>query len=464
MPWAGQPPSPITSPMPRITANPGFTTTRPVHGPPAGPAAPAPLPDSRACVPVSATLAVNDALAARKRTGQPVLPLGFGEAGVPVHPLLAAELAAAASYGGYGPVAGSPQLRAAAAGYWARRGLPTSADSVVAGPGSKALLFGLLLGIGSDVAVPQPSWVSYAAQATLAGLRPHFVPAPAGHGGICDPGQLAATVRKCREAGRPLRAVIVTLPDNPTGTLAEPLAVRELCAVAARHDLIIISDEIYRDLVHDERTPFLSPAQVAPERTVVTTALSKSLALGGWRLGVARLPSGELGAALRDRLLGVGSEIWSAPAAPVQQAAAVAFSEPAELRQRVAQSRVLHATVARAVADICAKAGLSVPRPQASFYVYPDFGPWRGWLRSRGITTGAALARHLISKYGVGALPASAFGEGEDVLRLRLATAMIYGDTDAQRLAALTAADPLSLPPIAAALDRLTEVLADLGP
>jgi aspartate aminotransferase len=461
MPWAGPTPAPMS---PTRSAAPFAATSAAASSVIAPPAVPGPLADSQACVPVSATLAVNDALAARKRAGQPVLPLGFGEAGLPVHPLLAAELAAAAGNGGYGPVAGTPELRSAAAGYWTRRGLPTSPDSVVAGPGSKALLFAVLLGIGSDVAVPRPSWVSYAAQARLTGLRPHFVPAAAGLGGICDPEYLARTVRDCRAAGHALRAVIVTLPDNPTGTLATPEAVRELCAVAARYDLIIISDEIYRDLVHDDSTPFLSPAQVAPERTVVTTALSKNLALGGWRLGVARLPANEMGAALRDRMLGVGSEIWSAPAAPIQHAAAVAFSEPPEIRERVAQSRALHAAVARGVAAVCADAGIAVPAPQASFYVYPDFEPWRGWLRSRGIGTGPELARHLISAYGLGTLPASAFGEDEDALRLRLATAMIYGDTSAQREAALTAADPLGLPPVASALNRLAEVLADLSP
>jgi aspartate aminotransferase len=455
MPWAG--PDPSGSPgYPPLSAMPSLGISLAP--------APAPLAASSACVPVSPTLAVNDALAARKQNGQPVLPFGFGEAGLPVHPLLAAELAAAASRGGYGPVAGSAELRAAAAGYWTRRGLPTGPDGVVAGPGSKALLYGLLLAIGSDVAVPRPSWVSYAAQARLTAVRPHFVRAAAGGGGSCDPVELARTVRERRAAGHPLRAVIVTLPDNPTGTVATPAAVHELCEVAARYDLIIISDEIYRDLVHADSTPFLSPAQVAPERTVVTTALSKNLALGGWRLGVARLPAGPLGAALRDRLLGVGSEIWSAPAAPVQQAAALAFSEPAPIRERIARSRALHAAVANAVAGICARAGLQVPAPQASFYVYPDFEPWRGRLSSRGISTGAGLATHLIAEYGLGALPASAFGEREDALRLRLATAMIYGDTDAEREATLTAADPLGTPHIAAALGRLAGILADLSP
>ena len=64
-------------------------------------------------------------------------------------------------------------------------------------------------------------------------------------------------MRAARAAGRRIRAVIVTLPDNPTGRLASPASVRELCEVADQHDLIIISDEIYRDLVHD-------PDQVSP--------------------------------------------------------------------------------------------------------------------------------------------------------------------------------------------------------
>src|SRR5690606_23020686 len=111
-------------------------------------------------------------------------------------------------------------------------------------------------------------------------------------------------------------------------------------------DLIIISDEIYRDLVHDPTAVYLSPAEVAPERTVITTGLSKSLALGGWRIGVARLPQPDSraphGSDLYRRLTAVASEIWSSPAAPVQHAAAYAFGEPAELVQRIAASRRLH--------------------------------------------------------------------------------------------------------------------------
>ena len=239
--------------------------------------------------------------------------------------------------------------------------------------------------------------------------------------------------------------------------------MRSVCSVAETHDLIIISDEIYRDLVHDADAPFPGPAVIAPERTVVTTGLSKNHALGGWRLGVARLPSGGLGRELRARLLGIGSEIWSAPAGPVQQAAALAFSEPPALTERVALSRRLHASVARAVALRFAAAGAAGPAPQAAFYLYPDFSPLADVLLERhGITSDESLAAVLLHTYGVGVLPGSAFGEESGRLRLRVATAMLYGDTDTERTAALNSADPCSLPWIAASLARLEEVLADL--
>jgi aspartate aminotransferase len=415
---------------------------------------------SLARIPVSATLAANEVIEARRDRGEPVLPMAFGEAGLPAHRMLRVALSRASGFTAYGPVAGHSALREAAACYWSRRGLPTEPAAVVAGPGSKALLFSLMAAIGGDVAVTRPSWVSYAAQAHLSGRIAHFV---RGNGGVPDADQLARAVTSARAAGRRIRAVVVTLPDNPTGQLAPPAAVRALCAVARAHDLVIVSDEIYRDLVHDPDAPFTTPAAICPERTVITTGLSKNLALGGWRLGVARLPADGIGPELRDRLLGIGSEIWSAPAAPVQQAAALAFSEPPALAERIALSRRLHGTVARAVARRFAAAGVAVPAPQAAFYLWPDFSPLADVLLGRhGITSDQGLAEKLLRGYGVGVLPGSAFGEESGRLRLRVATSLLYGESDPERHAALNSADPCSLPWIAASLDRLEEVLADL--
>ncbi|MFC3995361.1 pyridoxal phosphate-dependent aminotransferase [Nocardiopsis sediminis] len=415
-------------------------------------------------VTVSATLAVNEALAEQRRRGVRVLPLGFGEAGLPVHPAMLDALTAGGDKNAYGPVAGSRELREAAAGYWTRRGLPTDPDLVVAGPGSKPLLYSLLLSIGGDVAIAAPSWVSYAAQAQLAGHRAIKVATPPGEGGVPRPDLLAAAVTRARSRGRDVRSVIVTTPDNPTGTVPAEATVRRLAEVARDLDLFIISDEIYRDLVHDLTTTVHSAAEFAPERTVITTGLSKNLALGGWRLGVTRLPEGETGRRLRADLLGVASEIWSSPAGPVQQAGALAFAEPAELTAHIARSRRLHGLVARAVAGRFTAAGATLAAPKAAFYLYPDFEPHREHLAAaHGITTGRALTGLLLDRYGMGVLPAAEFGEPARALRMRVATSLLYGETADQRHQALAADDPVALPWIRAHLDRLDEILAGLA-
>ncbi|MEU1882880.1 pyridoxal phosphate-dependent aminotransferase [Streptosporangium sp. NPDC020072] len=403
-------------------------------------------------VTLSATLAANEDIERRRRAGERVLHLAFGEAGLPVHPALRERLAAASEHNGYGPVAGITPLREAAAGYWDRRGLPTDPDLVVCGPGSKPLLYGLLLAIGGDVVLPMPSWVSYAAQADLVGARPLPVPAPPGEGGVPDPDRVASAVLHARARGRDVRSILLTLPDNPTGTLASPATVTRLARIARDLGLIVISDEIYRDLLHDPATGFVSPADVAPERTVITSGLSKSLALGGWRIGVARLPSAEL----RDRLLAVASEIWSSPAAPVQRAAAYAYTEPAELVERIDLSRRLHGTVARAVHDRLVRAGVRTEAPLGGFYLYPDFA-------GHDFTTSAELAAALLDRHGVGVLAGHVFGDDVRALRVRVATSLLYGETTERRLAALHAADPLELPWISAALDHLSEALTGLA-
>ncbi len=410
-------------------------------------------------VTMSATLAAEETLQRRRLAGQQVLSLASGEIGLPVHPVLKSALAEASGHNAYGPVAGSPALRAAVAGYWQRRGLDVGPDLMVAGPGSKALIFAALMAIGGDVVIPVPSWVSYAAHVTLIGARPVFVPIPPGQGGVPDPDRLRAAVAAARADGRDVRAVVVTIPDNPTGTVAAPETVRRLAAVARELDLMIVSDEIYCDLVFDPADRAVSPAVFAPERTIVTTGLTKNLALGGWRTGVARLPDERT----RDRLLSIASQIWSSPPAPIQAAAAYAFGEPPELVAHVASARRLHEVVARTLSSRFARVGAELFPVRATCYLYPDFEPMRAHLvRAHRIHTGADLAAWLLDRHGVGVLPASAFGEPEASLRIRASTSHLYGDDDEQRTAALNADDPLALPWIRSSIDRVDAVLSDL--
>jgi aspartate aminotransferase len=410
-------------------------------------------------VTMSATLAAEEILHHRRLAGQQVLSLASGEIGLPVHPTLKSELAAAAGHNAYGQVAGSVALRTAVAGYWQRRGLDVGPDRVVSGPGSKALIFAVLMAIGGDVAIPVPSWVSYAAHIQLIGAQPVPVPILPGQGGVPEPDRLRDAVLAARTAGRDVRAVVVTIPDNPTGTIASPEIVRWLAEVARELDLVIVSDEIYCDLVFDGTDPAISPAVFAPERTVVTTGLTKSLALGGWRTGVARLPDDQL----RDRLLTIASQIWSSPPAPVQAAAAYAFGEPPELVAYIASARRLHEAVVRALSGRFSEAGVLVLPVRATCYLYPDFEPFRAHLAQvHGIHTGSELTTWLLDWHGVGVLPASAFGEPAESLRIRVSTSHLYGDTDEQCTAALIADDPLALRWIRSSVDRVEESLSDL--
>ncbi|MET9241098.1 pyridoxal phosphate-dependent aminotransferase [Nonomuraea sp. NPDC003709] len=405
-------------------------------------------------VTLSATLAANEDIDRRRLAGERVLHLAFGEAGLPVHPALRDRLAGAAERNGYGPVAGASELRTAAAGYWTRRGLPTDPGLVVCGPGSKSLLYGLLLAIGGDIVLPMPSWVSYAAQAELVGSRPILVPAPPGGGGVPDPDLVTGAVLRARAQGRTVNSLLVTLPDNPTGRLAGRETIARLVEIARELDLMIISDEIYRDVVHDPALPFTSPADLAPERTIITTGLSKSLALGGWRIGVARLPAGSH--ALHRSLLAVASEIWSAPAAPVQEAAAYAFDEPQELLARIELARRLHGTVARAVHERFTEIGADVPAPQGGFYLYPDLSHLR-------LGGSAEITKILLEEHGIGVLPGHAFGDDPAAARVRVAVSLLYGETAEERLTALNSPNPLQLPWIADNLDYLSKGLNELA-
>jgi aspartate aminotransferase len=398
-------------------------------------------------VPPSATLAANERVQAKLAAGEDVLHLAFGEAGLPVLPAVAERLAEGAGRNGYGPVAGSAAAREAAAGYFARRGLPTDPAQIVFAPGSKPLLFALLQALPGDVVLPAPSWVSYAAQAAIAGNRVIGVPIGAEAGGVPDPAALPGALHAARGNGLQPGVLVLTLPDNPTGTVAPPELVREVAEIAEAEDLLVVCDEIYRDLAYEPER-FRSPAELLPARTFLTTGLSKSMALGGWRIGLVRLPDGPLGQDAGAALGGLASEVWSALAAPMQHAAEYVLSEPPEIVEHVAASRRLHRAVSEAAYAVVTGAGARCRPPGAAFYLYPE-------LERPGFATGAALAEYLLEERHVAVLPGEAFGDDPAALRFRMATSLLYGDTVEQRREALASDDPTALPWIAHALERM---------
>ncbi|MGH3354366.1 MAG: pyridoxal phosphate-dependent aminotransferase [Nocardioidaceae bacterium] len=409
----------------------------------------------------SATLAINEEMQARLRRGESVVHLGFGEAGLPVLPEITGALHAAADLNAYGPVTGSPPVRESAAGYLTRRGMPTQADQVVLAPGSKALLFALMCAVPGDVVLPTPSWVTYAAQASLTGKRVLPVPIPSRAGGVPDPDLLEDALVRARAEGADPRILMLTLPDNPTGTSADGGTVARVCALARRHGLVVLSDEIYGDLAeHPAEVP--RPAALLGDHVVCTAGLSKNLALGGWRIGFARTPATAWGRDLMTRLVGVASEVWSSLSMPMQVAAGFVLDEPDAVTARVAASRRLHLAVSHAMYDVFTDAGAVCRRPSAAFYLYPDLEALRAGFARHGATTGATAAAHLLDRHGIGVLPGESFGDDPRALRFRVATSLLYGQGE-QRLRALDSDDPVRLPWISAALATVRDALDEVS-
>ena len=406
----------------------------------------------------SPTLATDQRVRELITSGRRVVHLAFGEAGLPVHPVLREMLDAAASRNAYPPVAGTPAARDAAAGWFGRRGVACDAGSVILAPGSKPLPYALLLALDGDLLLPKPSWVSYAAQARLAGKQVVQLPIPAAAGGVPDPDAL----REWAAGHRGRRAtVLLTVPDNPTGTMAGRELVQDVCDLARENEWWIVSDEIYRDLAYAPES-LVSPGHLLPERTVVTAGLSKHLALGGWRIGFARFPATAEGARARSAVEAIASEVWSAMAGPMQEVAAYALREPDDLRDFVESGRRLHRSVTGALHQVVTRRGATARRPTAGFYIYPDFEARRDDLRRKGVATSDELAETLLEKHDVAVLPGVVFGDDPDRLAVRMAASLLYGSDDEERWAALGSAAPLELPWIAGALERVGAALDEL--
>jgi aspartate aminotransferase len=409
---------------------------------------------------VSPTLAANERIKRRIQAGDDIVHMAFGEAGLPVHPMLANALSEAAFSSSYAPVGGDPSLRASIAAYFDRRGLATEPSNVLVTPGCKAALFALLLALPGDVVLPRPSWVSYEPQAHLTKKRVIRVPIPSVAGGVPDPEALGEAIRVAQNDGLDPRILIITRPDNPTGTISPRGLLERVCHIAQEEGLVIVSDEIYRDLAY-EPEEFLSAALVDNDNVILVGGLSKNLALGGWRIGLIRVPDSGFGRSLMKRIHAIGSEIWSCLPPPIAAAARIAFDEPPAIRDYIASSRQVHQLSSEAIFQSVIRAAVDCRRPQAAFYLYPDLENFRKPLAERGIMTSQDLANELLEHFGIAILPGVAFGDPPDALRFRIATSLLYGTTRAQQLKTLAAPDS-SVRRFRTAGDRLEDALKAL--
>jgi aspartate/methionine/tyrosine aminotransferase len=385
----------------------------------------------------SATLAINEQVTAMRAAGQDIYHLGFGESRFPVHPKVIQSLRENADKHAYLPGQGLRDLRQAVAGYYNRQlGASIDPSQVIIAPGSKILLYALLLCIRGDVVLPCPSWVSYKPQAMLLNKRITWITTRVRENHRVQVARLQEAVARARREGVDPRILLLNSPHNPTGVVFQREQLQSVVSFCRAEGITIVSDEIYALIPHVEGT-HLSAASLYPEGTVLTGGLSKHLSLGGWRLGVGVVPDSVDGDRLMNALISVASETWSAVSGPIQYAAVVAYGEDPEIEAYRRACTHLHALRTRYLRRQLVEAGVECGMPGGAFYLYPCFGPWRHELRRMGVYTSDQLAGLLLSTQQVATLPGSDFGAPPNDLCLRLATSYVdfeEGDAGGERL------------------------------
>lgn len=376
----------------------------------------------------SGTLSLNEKCALLEQAGRSVCKFGFGES--PFLPLgrVRQALQAASCRKDYTAVAGLPELRGKIAAFHCEAdGYPIAAEQVLVAPGSKPLIYSLMHAFSQAIVfLPAPGWLSYAPQARLAGHEVALIPSSHQERWRLAPAALDEILSRHSQTDRHKIAVL-NYPGNPDGLTYSRAELEALADVFSKHGVWVISDEIYALLHHQGR--HISLASIYPQRTLVTTGLSKWCGAGGWRLGALILPS-DAPDGLYDALVGLASEIYSCASVPIQAAALSAYELDAELHRYLTGQRQILAAIGQTIHAALVERGLRAHPPQGGFYLLLDFSPFAESLAGRAIVTDRQLCEGLLEDSGVALLPGSAFGLPADALTARLA----YVDFDGAAL------------------------------
>lgn len=371
----------------------------------------------------SATLHINEMSVVRINAGQKVYRWGFGQSPFPVPQIMVEALRRFAPEKNYLEVQGLEVLREKIATYTADKiGCSYQAENIIVGPGSKQLIFQLLMSLEGPLLLPTPSWVSYGPQARLLHKKIIKVPSEADHDYKITPAQLS---NACSAHAASQYMLILNAPNNPVGNCYSAIELQALAKVAASYNIIIISDEIYSDLSFTENYHSIASFY---DRTIVTSGISKWVGAGGWRLGYCCInPTMQHLVKLINK---ISSETFTSVSAPIQYAAIPAFERNPEIVAFKKQSISILRTIGNYVHQSLAEMNIESPKPQGGFYLFIDFKYYRHKLFKHGIKTSKMLCDTLLDQTGIALLPGSVFFRAPSELTARLA----YVDFDGQQV------------------------------
>ncbi|HVT69399.1 MAG TPA: aminotransferase class I/II-fold pyridoxal phosphate-dependent enzyme [Trebonia sp.] len=341
---------------------------------------------------------------------QDVISLGVGEPDY-VTPWRVREAGIAALESGlttYTSNAGLPELRAAVCADLHRRyeaGYSPETECLITSGVSEGLDLALrvLLEPGDEVLIPEPCYVAYGPCVAFAGGTPVYVPTSSADGFRLHAGAMEAAVTPRT------KAILIGSPANPTGAVQSRDDLAALTALAVRHDLFLISDEIYERLTYDQPHTCLASLPGARERTVLLGGFSKAHAMTGWRVGFLCAP-----AAVAE-LAGRIHQYTMLCASHISQAAAVEALRggDGDVEQMVADYARRRRVFVKGLREI----GLDCPEPGGAFYAFPSVA--RTGLSAQEFAERLLLAEH------VAVVPGDVFGpSGEGHIRCCYATAL----------------------------------------
>ncbi|MCS0501650.1 pyridoxal phosphate-dependent aminotransferase [Ancylobacter mangrovi] len=368
----------------------------------------------------SQTIAISNKARELKASGRDVIALAAGEPDfdTPENVKEAAIKAIRDNQTRYTAVDGIPELKAAIVAKFKREnGLDYKPSQVTVGTGGKQVLFNALvatLDVGDEVVIPAPYWVSYPDIVQFAGGTPVPVETKLEDNFKLQPADLEAAITP------KTKWLIFNSPSNPTGAAYSRAEMKALTDVLVRHPHVwVLTDDMYEHLVYDD-FEFVTPAQVEPslyERTLTMNGVSKAYCMTGWRIGYAAGPE-----VLIKAIGTLQSQSTSNPNSIAQWAAVEALNGPQDFI--AANNKVFKERRDLAVSMLNQAAGLTCPKPEGAFYVYPSCAGLIGKSTAAGklIENDEVFATELLEAEGVAVVHGSAFGLGP-AFRISYATA-----------------------------------------
>jgi aspartate aminotransferase len=355
----------------------------------------------------SITLAVTAKAAKLKADGIDVISFGAGEPDfdTPAHIKAAAAASLEKGVGKYTDVAGILALRKAiAAELSAVHNTKLEPDQILVSAGAKHSLFNLFMALldpGDEVIIPAPYWVSYPDMVMLAGGRPVIIEGKAEDDFAVTAEQVAAAC-----SGR-TRALVLNNPSNPTGAVYTKAQIEAIAKVVVEKDLLVISDDIYRQLVYGDGQ-YVSIAAISPEvakRTILVDGVSKTYAMTGWRIGYTAGPL-----PLIKAMAKIQGQSTSNPTHIAQIATLAALTGPqecvGEMRKAFDERRQEMVKLLRAIPNVQCR------EPKGAFYAFPDVSHYVGKKTPEGaiMDDDVQLCDWLVEVGKVAVVPGSGFG------------------------------------------------------